>query len=403
MGVLWKLNFADPVLMLLMAMRAVESVVIPILISDRVAQDLGIANYTHMETTPCVIRNSTDEQLVQSAASQWAMAYWLASSLPGALTAVLIGGWSDRIGRRTPMLLALTGYAIEAMFAMATVHWNLHLAYLIAGSVIEGICGSYPTVLLAVYAHASDSSEPRKRTSRLLLLSLLEFFGVGVFNLVAGELLKYYGVFTTECTVLGGHLIGILYAGFLLADTRGKHGEDPLTEHRPSIQDSSKDSDSITTATGRDVRSYSHSVLKTFRLVLRPWPKRRQLLILLFCFELVVMNFLGISDVTVLYTEHTPLCWPSTRIGYFNAIKYGCLVIAQAIVSPLILRVQPPDRYVAQVALLAVIAYFVVCAFSHTTLQMYLGKFANETAGFFVGFHILHCLVCLRIDVQAHY
>ena len=383
-GIFRSLPYGDPILLLLMGMRSLESIVIPELLADRVASQLHMANYSHLERLPCQGNSTASEAMVQSEASRWAMGYWLASSLPGAFTAILIGGWSDRVGRRLPILLALTGYAVEAATAMMTQYFSLPLEVLIAGSAVEGICGSYPTVLLAVYAHTADFSTPQQRTPRLLVLALLEYGGVAVCALVSGIMLKKYGVFWTECLVLGGHIVSILYTLLLLEDSRGstsakpEHNVAAVSRHRqPHVQAKYPETGlvAVTSRTAPDEKaSYWYSVKKTFRLLLRPWERRRELIVLLFCFQLIVMNFLGISDVQALYTMHRPLCWPSTTMGYFNASRYACLIFSVGVMSRVIRRYQPPDRIVVQVSILGIIGYFATIACAWKTYTMFIGK-----------------------------
>ena len=221
MGVIRGLQFAEPIVLLMMGMRSLEAFVIPVLVADRVASSLNISDYTNLERHPCLKNNTDSEALIQAKSAHWMMAYWLMSSLPGALTALLIGGWSDRVGRRLPIMLALLGFAASAGVTMIVAHWKLPLTVLIAGASIEGLLGGYPTVLLASYAHASDVSSSSKRTSRLIILNAMECVGSGSMQLIGGTMLKHHGVLLTECIVLGGHFLNLLYTGVFLASSTG--------------------------------------------------------------------------------------------------------------------------------------------------------------------------------------
>lgn len=382
MGVLWSVRFPDPILFLIMGMRSLEGFVIPVLVADRVASSLNISNYSHLERNPCVGNNTENEDLVRATSAHWTMAYWLASSLPGAVTAILIGGWSDRVGRRLPILLSVGGYMVSALCTLSVAYWKLPLPVLIAGVLVEGLFGGYPTILLAVYAYTSDISRPVRRTSRLMLLTALEFLGSGSMQIVAGFMLKSHGVFATECIVLAGHSVNFLYTGLFLASSKDKRDLPPSSPSAsaPSVQEDTLVANSTVhekTPT-EDKSSYFYSIKKTYRLILRPWRNRFQFVLILVSFEILVFNFIGPNGVVSLYIMGHPLCWSSSTMGYFTASRFAAMILSSLIFAPVIQILKIPDRYIVQISILGMVAFYGTIGISDKTYKMFIGEACLE-------------------------
>ena len=371
MGLLWSLQFPDIILLIIMGMASLEGFAVPVLIADRVAINLNISNFSHLESHPCVNNNTHDEKLIQASAADWSMAYWLASSLPGVFTTLIIGGWSDRVGRRFPILLALGGYAFCAGCTLAVAYWELSLAVLIAGAAVEGLFGGYPTILLAVYAYTSDISKQEHRTVRLMLLMTVELVGGAGMQILGGYMLKARGVFPTECIVLGGHCLNLLYTGFLLAESRGK-GSSIAGQHGADSSGEPKTPHQIDTV--QNTSSYLYNIKKTYQLVLSPWPYRKQFVIIIIAFQIIVFNLSGADGLVSLYVMERPLCWASTITGYFFAARSAAMLLGVAVFAPLVKRLNIPDRYLVQAGILGIVLCFGIITISDKTYKMFAGK-----------------------------
>ena len=381
-----------------MSMKNIESFVIPVILADRVADSYPGFNYTghaSLQRHPCEDENGTTRDpildSIQAEASHWAMIYWLTAALPGAMIAIFLGGWSDRIGRRLLMGIASFGYVFESSVAMAVVYWKLPLWVLVLGSTVEGLTGSFPAILLAVYSYASDRSEVKSRTVRLVLLEMAMFIGSGLGNISGGLVLKNFGPIAAEGIVCGGHCLNIAYIALVLSesreDERGEKSESSATaERRPlleaqrmknPLQQSVSLETSVDFQPSQPIASkttlFLDSLKTTFGLVFRSSPIRSRLLVILLSFELLVMNYLGTSDFLVLYTMHKPLCWTTDFYGYFMALRYGALAGSLVLFTTVSHFWQPSDRRVVQVAVFAVICYMTTMAMASADWIMYLG------------------------------
>lgn len=125
--------------------------------------------------------------------------------------APVIGGLSDRYGRRPVLLASLFGFGIDYLFlAFAPT-----LAWLYVGRVIAGIMGASFTTGAAYIA---DISTPEKRAQNFGLLGAA--FGLGfIVGPVLGGLLGQFGTRVPFMAAAGFSLLNWLYGYFILPES----------------------------------------------------------------------------------------------------------------------------------------------------------------------------------------
>lgn len=79
---------------------------------------------------------STDQK-VHEKASQYILFVSMALTLPAVFTACFLGSWSDKRGRKGPMVVASIGSSLDALIILAAIHWKLPLYVFMIG--IHGI------------------------------------------------------------------------------------------------------------------------------------------------------------------------------------------------------------------------------------------------------------------------
>jgi len=87
--------------------------------------------------------------------------------LPSLLTTTLLGAWGDLAGRRLPLLFSCFGLLILIVVYIIVIHFELHVAYLLLGRLLSGLCGDFPVALGSSYAYIGDITTHRSRTVRL--------------------------------------------------------------------------------------------------------------------------------------------------------------------------------------------------------------------------------------------
>lgn len=158
---------------------------------------------------PKLIEHLTGEGL--SEASQYGGWLLFAFALMQFFCSPIVGGLSDRYGRRPVLLLALLGFGLDYLFlAFApTITW------LFVGRVIAGATGASMTTATAYIA---DVSEPEKRAQNFGLIGAA--FGLGfIIGPVIGGLFSHWGPRAPFLAAAGLTFINVLYGYFILPES----------------------------------------------------------------------------------------------------------------------------------------------------------------------------------------
>ena len=66
-------------------------------------------------------------------ASQYILWVSMALTLPAIFMACFLGSWSDKRGRKGPMITASVGSALDALIILAAIHWKLPIYVFMIG------------------------------------------------------------------------------------------------------------------------------------------------------------------------------------------------------------------------------------------------------------------------------
>jgi len=75
---------------------------------------------------------STDQKVLQKA-SENILFVNMALTLPAIFTSCFLGSWSDKRGRKGPMVVASIGSSLDALIILAAIHWKLPLYVFMIG------------------------------------------------------------------------------------------------------------------------------------------------------------------------------------------------------------------------------------------------------------------------------
>ncbi|TNE78755.1 MAG: MFS transporter [Bacteroidetes bacterium] len=127
------------------------------------------------------------------------------------LFAPIVGGLSDRYGRRPVLLLSLLGFGLDyLLLALAPSY-----AWLFIGRILAGIFGASFTTCSAYIA---DVSTPEKKAQNFGLIGVA--FGVGfIFGPFIGGILGQYGTRIPFYAAAGVSALNLIYGFFILPES----------------------------------------------------------------------------------------------------------------------------------------------------------------------------------------
>jgi DHA1 family tetracycline resistance protein-like MFS transporter len=279
---------------------------------------------------PALIEQLTGEGVSQ--ASRYAG--WLSFAYAAAqfFFAPVMGGLSDRYGRRPVLLASLLGLGCDYIFlALAP-----SLAWLFVGRIIAGITGASFTTATAYIA---DVSTPEKRAQNFGLVGAA--FGLGfIIGPVVGGLFAHFGPRVPFIVAAVLSLCNFLYGFFLVPESL------PLAQRRP-----------FTWARANAVASLVR---------LGKYPKIIGLVVAL------VLLYLAGSATQSVWTFYSILKfkWDETLIGYsLGAVGLGALIVQGGLVRVLIPKMGSARAVAA--GLVCYMVGFVLYAFASQGWMMF--------------------------------
>lgn len=119
------------------------------------------------------------------------LGYNLLQVAPSAILAFFIGSWSDKYGRKPPLILALTGIIIDGFGSMGCAYFfHSRLEYYLVSALFTGLSGGFIGVLMILYSYASDITSSSERTLQYASIELAFGMSMVLGQLAANRMLK---------------------------------------------------------------------------------------------------------------------------------------------------------------------------------------------------------------------
>lgn len=155
----------------------------------------------------------TDEnKIVQTRTSYWLIALNLALTVPSVLSTLVIGAWTDKVGRRVAMVLPSVGAALNGVcLILSAIYLELSIGIMVLGSVLLGLLGAYATIIAAVFSYLGDITKERTRTRRFGFLEAMTFAGSFVGLLTCGLIIDNLGYVAVFIVYISCNAVVVLY------------------------------------------------------------------------------------------------------------------------------------------------------------------------------------------------
>ena len=138
---------------------------------------------------------SQQEYNVQKTASQWRMYLDLCYLFPTTISIAIQGYWSDRFGRKLPIVVPLLGeFIAHGARLYNSVYMDGKLEWLLLPFLIQGIFGGRWSLLMAVFSYLSDVSSKESRLLRIAIAEAVMYTSTGIGNSLSGLIVDQFGL-----------------------------------------------------------------------------------------------------------------------------------------------------------------------------------------------------------------
>ncbi|OBT64180.1 hypothetical protein VE03_06850 [Pseudogymnoascus sp. 23342-1-I1] len=159
---------------------------------------------------------------VQALATEFTLYMSLLTGILSAAICPKIGALSDRYGRKYFLAFAVVG-GLGAEFVTilaATYPDTVHYQWILFGSVLDGLCGSFTSIMAMTHSYGADVTTPATRGVAFGYFSGALFGGIALGPLLAAFISKATGnILSVFWIALVCHLIVLLYHLFILPES----------------------------------------------------------------------------------------------------------------------------------------------------------------------------------------
>jgi len=168
------------------------------------------------------VQYSQELEVVQKASSHLILLSTVSLVIPSLLVAIYLGSWSDRFGRKWPILfpplggcLACIVYIVIAVFSEAPV------ALICVASFLSGLTGGFVSCIMSCMTYVASVSSQKNRTIRISRLEAMISLGGTVGPFISGSMLEITGHAYAFLFMMGCYATSCLYVIFFVDDVVG--------------------------------------------------------------------------------------------------------------------------------------------------------------------------------------
>ena len=140
----------------------------------------------------------------QKDSAHYFMYHQILRTAPSFLPIICAGAWSDRVGRKPPILISFAGMIFAILITMTTgaTMWSGRVNLILVGALVDGMFGKGMLGQIGIYGHISDVTPEKDRTQRYANLIGMVSLGNIVGNVLYSTLLHRIGLINMLLVVM---------------------------------------------------------------------------------------------------------------------------------------------------------------------------------------------------------
>lgn len=283
-------------------------------------------NVTMTTMQPChYLKELPDlEQSVQERSAIFLMVYRILVNVPAVFLGLFCGAWSDRTGRKLPMMLPSLGSILAVVLYLLGLVVTQHtLLIIMAGALVQGLMGKSSVITMAVNSYVTDTTFREDRTRKLGKLLAMNFFGLFFGSLMAGAFQDVSSLHTTLATVAVFHLASVLTVFLCMEE---------------SIHDKMPSEEGFDTSYNKQNLFSFNGMMESIRVLTKPRDGCRRTIVLVVFLAMLLNQTcrVGEQDVTVLFVQKPPLSWHASSYGYLLSVDYATIGLCLLLFLPVL-------------------------------------------------------------------
>ncbi|RUS82484.1 hypothetical protein EGW08_009747 [Elysia chlorotica] len=304
---------------------------------DRLGRD---ENKTQKDGNVCdSLENSTavpNANELESKTADLMGQYALLQTIPALFACLVFGSFSDYLGRRFLLLLPLFTGLFKVAMTTLIIRFHLSLSFLYLASAVDGMSGSWFTLLIALYSVTADINiGATSRTLSIFLIMCLSAASTAAVSIAVSDVISSLGFYDASLLTSAIAAVAFVVPLFLFPETlrcQQPHIYTTQAEEKfgPDLPDPNFPEDEVhlvrseTSSPRGWVNLVTHlRRLFGFYLFVGTARQRAEMVLLLLIFTFPVANEINLGAIDTLYQMHKPFCWGPRQIGSYNAIRSG--------------------------------------------------------------------------------
>lgn len=281
----------------------------------------------------------------------------VASQIPGIISALILGPFSDKYGRKNAMGVVVVGIVLQSLLSNLIIDFRLNLHYFILSSALRSLTGGLAGLLTISHSYIADISSKKWLTLRLGILESIWFIGSSLGLGIVGVWIQFTNChfLPVSLLMLATSAVLILYLIFFVRESL-----DPQqTMQRRRL---------LTTG--------PKSLLVGFKIFFTRSNLLWKLWFSLGTLCIAVINQIGTLTIITLFLLYEPLEWSPALIGVYLVAGELIRGFSLIIVLPIMVACSLPDPLIALLGVSVGCVTNIGMGFVSQTWQMFLGKHA---------------------------
>ncbi|CAG7828121.1 unnamed protein product [Allacma fusca] len=156
---------------------------------------------------------------VQTDSSHWILMSTISLVIPSLLIAIYLGSWSDRFGRKWPVVIPPLGGVLSCLvYIFISFKSDAPVAWILFASAVSGFSGGFVSCIMSCMTYVASVSSEENRTVRISRLEAMTFLGGTIGPFISGSMLEITGHGYAFFFMMICYALACLYAVFVVRD-----------------------------------------------------------------------------------------------------------------------------------------------------------------------------------------